>query len=204
MSCYIRQKQRMHPSCLILQIIHLSNCLKGNVVCREREFVKRSSTWQIAGGGMTYRQFAGVALLFESVVGLLLRDCLPKGFKPAGPNIRLIIELRHVRLDVKERCAIQDIHIPDVKHTALNLVKLHNRKSDGVRTFGSASGKKPTSLRVQERHDTECESLTAMEVIQQDNVRESVQIHQPGTEFLKHLNRAFHADRTSGLNRHVL
>jgi len=84
--------------------------------------------------------FAG---LFESIIRFPARDDFPDFLEPAGPHFQLSIEFRNIRLDVEERCAVENVHILDVKYTVLHLVKLHHRKSDRVRALGSRVVKSP-------------------------------------------------------------
>ena len=48
----------------------------------------------------------------EAVIGLGGSDLTSRCFQPADANIRRLIEIRDVRLDVQERRTVQDVHVP--------------------------------------------------------------------------------------------
>jgi hypothetical protein len=121
----------------------------------------------------------------EAVVRLPVRDTSFGFLKPARSNLLSTIEFRYIGLDIQKRGTINYVHILYVKHAAINSVKLDNGKSDRVGSSWRAGRKESPGLRIHERYHTEFVSLAPVEVIEQDNVRETVEIRQALAEVLE-------------------
>jgi len=124
--------------------------------------------------------------------------------KPAGAYVHLSIEVRNIRLDVKQRGAIEHVDIPDVKHALFDPIQLDYGQADWVWTLGRTGGKKPTCHRIQVGYNVQAKSPASVEIVQQHDVRESVQILEAGLVFLENLDRACCTGRTGGLDWHAL
>ena len=114
------------------------------------------------------------------------------------------IERGNVGFDVEQGRAVQHVHVLDMQNTFLDAIQLYDRKTDGIRSLGSSGGKKPVRTGIHEGHDAQLESLTAMEVVQQDDVGETFEVLQPLVIVPKHLHPTRHARGTRRLNGHAL
>ena len=84
--------------------------------------------------------------LSESVIRDSSRDRSPSLLKPAGSYSHLSIEIRNIRLDVQKRCAVENVHVPNVKYVVFDLVQLDDGKPDWVWTLGRTGGKESTQF----------------------------------------------------------
>ena len=61
-----------------------------------------------------------------------------------------MIKIGHIRFDIQQRCAVQDIHILYLEGIPLNCQLLHYGKTDPIRTTGSAGSKYAMFLIIKE------------------------------------------------------
>jgi hypothetical protein len=124
--------------------------------------------------------------------------------QPTAASDFVAVEQRHIRFDVQKRRPIQYVHVLDQQGGALD-----SRKSDDGQTYGIGSSRGPRSEHasqsiVQEWSRMEAIALGSVQVVNQNDVRETVEILEPGRQFGIQFNGPFHSRRPDGLNRHAL
>ena len=77
----------------------------------------------------------------------------------------MAVKIRHVRFDVKQWCAVQNVYILDVKDTVFYTLQLDYGKTYWIRPLGGASGKETPELAVHEWNDPQVKPLAAVEMI---------------------------------------
>ena len=113
------------------------------------------------------------------------------------------IEFRNIRLDVQKRGAVENVNALDVQQAVFDLVQLNNGKPDWVRTLGRSGGKESPRLRIHERNNVEVESVASVEVVQQDDVREAVEILKSWVEILEQFDSTLYTGGSRRLDRHA-
>jgi len=156
---------------------------------------------QVRGYRVAY--VGSFAVLFESIIRPSSRDGFPDFLKPSGPDVCVAVKLWHVGLDVEQRCAVQNVHVLDTKDTVFDTVQCDYGKAYGVRPLGGASGKDAPGLGVHERDEPQAESLAAVEMVEQDDVREAIEILQSCLVLFKYLDCSVNTGGTRRLNGHA-
>ena len=90
-----------------------------------------------------------------------------------------------------------------MKDTVLNPIQLNDGKANGIGPLGSPSGKKTPGFTVHEGNDLQFEVAAAVEIVEQDDVGESVEILQSCLVLFKYLDCAVNTGGPLGLNRHT-
>src|SRR3990172_2904854 len=84
-----------------------------------------------------------------------------------------------------------------------DFLKWNNRQADRIGAHRRARGKNAARLRVQERHNRQLRMADLVEMVKQDDVRESFQVLQSADEFRIDFDHPRCAGLSTRLNRHI-
>lgn len=115
----------------------------------------------------------------------------------------MAVKLGYVWLDVKQRRTVENVYVTDVQEAVFDPVEMDDGKADGVGPRGGAGGEETAGFCIQEWNDVQVVAAAAVEMVEQDDVGESVKILQSGMICLKQFDCALNAGGSGGLNRHT-
>ena len=111
------------------------------------------------------------------------------------------IEFRHIGLDIQEGGSIYDVQILYVKDVPFHPDKTRHGDADGIWPARAAHGEDSVRLVIHIGLGQQRCALRQMEVVDQDDMREAVNIFQAFRIFREYFNRPGDALATFGLNR---
>jgi len=123
--------------------------------------------------------------------------------KPPAAFIRIGIECRHVRLDIQERRAVEDIDVLYGKGAVIDPHEPHNGKPYRIRALWRPRGKDSMGSRVKEGRDFQGVPHTTVQGIEQDDPGEMFKIGKALPEIAPDLNGATDSPGTGGLYGHA-
>ncbi len=89
------------------------------------------------------------------------------------------VKIRHIRLQVEQWRAIRHVHACDGEQVIPAGCQAHDGQAEWVEPAEVARGKQTTLGIVQERLDVQGVSLALVKHIQENDVGEAVEVHQP-------------------------
>jgi len=158
------------------------------------------STPPASGSGLRLRLLAprGKAIVGAGVFG---------AFGPAGQAAdarRRLVEGQDVGLQVQQGRAVEDVHVHDLQPGAAHRHQPHEREPDRVGAGGGAGGKDAPRPVIHEGRDGQPRRPAAVEEVDQEDVREALQVAQSLLESRVERHPAAHAAGAGGLDGHVL
>ena len=145
-----------------------------------------------------------LVVLRKAVVRPARGSSFARFLQPSGSDGCGAVKLGHVGLDVQQRRAVEHVHVLDVQNAVLDPVQLHDGETDGIGPPGGAGGEEAAVLGVQKRNNLQLESLAAVEVVEENDVREPIEILQPGLVGGENLDRPMNTGRADRLDGHSL
>jgi len=131
--------------------------------------------------------------------------CLLSGIlEPSDATARWRVKGRHIGLDVQKRRPIQYVHAHYVKNRTFNFVEADDRDPDWIGPLWRARRKNTMGLVIQKWDNLQFAPKAAIQEVNKDDVRETVQIFEALRELGQNLDQAFDSFRAWRLNGHIL
>ena len=123
---------------------------------------------------------------------------------PSAPRLMDAVEPRHVGLDIEQVGAVEHIQAVQVEHRPLAGQESHDAQADGVRPDRRPGGEQASEFVLEEGPDHHPCRTCPVEVIDEHDVRESVQVVQSLAVLLEYLGRASAPAGIHGLDGRLL
>jgi len=114
------------------------------------------------------------------------------------------IEGRHIRLEIQQRGAVNDIHVFNVEAAVNDPNEPHDGQSYGIGAFGGSGGEHSVRLVVEKRLDLERITFAEMKMVEQNQMGKPLQVFQPGCVLECKFHRSRDTPCCQRLNGHAL